>query len=196
MGRFELTFVFDFGSIPSLLLLLGNEREKEHSLMQGPVRHPHAQENRHNCQEDENDIIHTNKHTHWQLLCFQTSTLLCFQTSTLLCFRTSTSLCSQTNNSLLYRQKHPLSIIDVHLAQVMEVRQHQRDEHALHQHSAVLHRHQCAVVLVDFLRRALSLHITTMLLSLRSPWRWLQKRADTTASPVRTAVPHDTPSGR
>ena len=188
MGRFELTFVFDFGSIPSLLLLLGNEREKEHSLMQGPVRHPHAQENRHNCQEDENDIIHTNKHTHWQLLCFQTSTLLCF--------RTSTSLCSQTNNSLLYRQKHPLSIIDVHLAQVMEVRQHQRDEHALHQHSAVLHRHQCAVVLVDFLRRALSLHITTMLLSLRSPWRWLQKRADTTASPVRTAVPHDTPSGR
>ena len=196
MGRFELTFVFDFGSIPSLLLLLGNEREKEHSLMQGPVRHPHAQENRHNCQEDENDIIHTNKHTHWQLLCFQTSTLLCFQTSTLLCFRTSTSFCSQTNNSLLYRQKHPLSIIDVHLAQVMEVRQHQRDEHALHQHSAVLHRHQCAVVLVDFLRRALSLHITTMLLSLRSPWRWLQKRADTTASPVRTAVPHDTPSGR
>lgn len=196
MGRFELTFVFDFGSIPSLLLLLGNEREKEHSLMQGPVRHPHAQENRHNCQEDENDIIHTNKHTHWQLLCFQTSTLLCFRTSTLLCFRTSTSLCSQTNNSLLYRQKHPLSIIDVHLAQVMEVRQHQRDEHALHQHSAVLHRHQCAVVLVDFLRRALSLHITTMLLSLRSPWRWLQKRADTTASPVRTAVPHDTPSGR
>ncbi len=188
MGRFELTFVFDFGSIPSLLLLLGNEREKEHSLMQGPVRHPHAQENRYNCQEDENDIIHTNKHTHWQLLCFQTSTLLCF--------RTSTSLCSQTNNSLLYRQKHPLSIIDVHLAQVMEVRQHQRDEHALHQHSAVLHRHQCAVVLVDFLRRALSLHITTMLLSLRSPWRWLQKRADTTASPVRTAVPHDTPSGR
>ena len=180
MGRFELTFVFDFGSIPSLLLLLGNEREKEHSLMQRPVRHPHAQENRHNCQEDENDIIHTNKHTHWQLLCFRTSALLY----------------SQTNNSLLYRQKHPLSIIDVHLAQVMEVRQHQRDEHALHQHSAVLHRHQCAVVLVDFLRRALSLHITTMLLSLRSPWRWLQKRADTTASPVRTAVPHDTPSGR
>ena len=196
MGRFELTFVFDFGSIPSLLLLLGNEREKEHSLMQGPVRHPHAQENRHNCQEDENDIIHTNKHTHWQLLCFRTSTLLCFRTSTSLCFRTSTSLCSQTNNSLLYRQKHPLPIIDVHLAQVMEVRQHQRDEHALHQHSAVLHRHQCAVVLVDFLRRALPLHITTMLLSLRSPWRWLQKREDTTASPVRTAVPHDTPSGR
>ena len=196
MGRFELTFVFDFGSIPSLLLLLSNEREKEHSLMQRPVRHPHAQENRHNCQEDENDIIHTNKHTHWQLLCFQTSTLLCFRTSALLCSQTSTSLCFRTNNSLLYRQKHPLPIIDVHLAQVMEVRQHQRDEHALRQHSAVLHRHQCAVVLIDFLRRALSLHITTMLLSLRSPWRWLQKRADTTASPVRTAVPHDTPSGR